>query len=83
MLATSPHRRGIGTAEWRECKLGPGVGLKRAEAEVEMHRGSGWAGLLPDAAGVFWIHRLTLVAAKCLAELVEVLDRTVDAPAAG
>ena len=37
---------------------------------------------LPDAAGVLRVHRLAYVATECFAELVEVLDRAVDAPAA-
>ena len=41
------------------------------------------ARMLPDAAGVHRIHGLALGAAEGLAELVEVLHRAVDAPAAG
>src|ERR1700722_12646091 len=35
---------------------------------------------LPDPAGVRWIHRLTLLASECLAELVEVRDGAIHAP---
>ena len=39
-------------------------------------------GGLPDATGVLGVHWLSLVAAECLAELIEVLHRAVHAPAA-
>src|SRR5271163_2177127 len=38
--------------------------------------------LLPDATGMFRIHRLALLAAKSLAEFLEVLHRAVGSPAA-
>ena|GEM_PF-6574640 len=63
------------------CEASGGVKIlqpRRVDAAAAEGRGC-----LPDAAGVFRVHRLTLVAAECLAELVEVLDRAVDAPAAG
>jgi hypothetical protein len=38
--------------------------------------------VLPDAAGIYWVHGLAFFAAEGLAEGVEILDGAVDAPAA-